>query len=88
MYKRQEVTCLKNTHIKEGVAMVRMEMELERRLADGEKLTECDVHDILNRYRQPLPLFLGESFSCISAYGANAAMMHYSPCLLYTSRCV
>ena len=74
-----EVACLKNAHIKEGVAMVRMEMELERRLADGEKLTECDVHDILNRYRQPLPLFLGERFSCISAYGANAAMMHYSP---------
>lgn len=52
-----EVACLKNAHIKEGVAMVRMEMELERRLADGEKLTECDVHDILNRYRQPCPCF-------------------------------
>ena len=74
-----EISCLRNAHIKEGVAMVRMEMELERRLAAGERLTECDVHDILNRFRQPLPLFLGESFSCICAYGPNAAMMHYSP---------
>ncbi len=74
-----EVACLKKAHIKEGVAMVRMEMELERRMAAGETLNECDVHDILNSYREPLPLFLGESFSCISAYGANAAMMHYSP---------
>ncbi len=72
-----EIAHTKNAHIKDGVAMVRFEIELEKRLAAGETLFETDVDDILHKYRSAQEHFLTESFDTIAAYGANAAMMHY-----------
>ena len=67
----------KNAHVKDGVAMVRFQMALEDKMANGDPLTECDVADMLSALRREQPLSLGDSFDTIPAYGANAAMMHY-----------
>ncbi|MEG1875047.1 MAG: aminopeptidase P family protein [Angelakisella sp.] len=74
-----ELAGLKAAHRKDGVAMVRTQIEFEQRLAAGEALTEMDVCDIVEKNRRAQPGSLGLSFNSIVAYGANAAMMHYSP---------
>ena len=74
-----ELACTRQAHRKDGAAMVRFEMELERRMAAGETLREVDVHPILTGYRARQPEFLTASFPTIAAYGPNAAMMHYGP---------
>lgn len=75
----QEIESLIGCHVRDGVAMVRFQMELEDRLARGETLTEMDVSHMIHRCRAEQPKFLDESFTTIAAYGANAAMMHYHP---------
>ncbi len=74
-----ELACTRTAHLKDGAAMVRFEMELERRMAAGEALRETDIHPILMKYRSAQPEFLTASFGTIAAYGPNAAMMHYGP---------
>lgn len=74
---KTELAHLKEAHIRDGVAMVRFQIELEQRLAAGEELTELTVDEILHKYRSAQDKFLVESFGTIAAYGANAAMMHY-----------
>ena len=72
-----ELAHLRETHLRDAVAMVRFQIELENRLASGEELTELTVDEILHKYRSADDKFLVESFGTIAAYGGNAAMMHY-----------
>ena len=72
-----ELTHDKEAHIRDAVAMVRFQIELENRLAAGEELTELTVDEILHKYRSTTDKFIVESFGTIAAYGGNAAMMHY-----------
>ena len=72
-----ELAHLRETHLRDAVAMVRFQIELENSLAAGETLTELTVDEILHKYRSADDKFLVESFGTIAAYGGNAAMMHY-----------
>ena len=72
-----ELAHLRQSHLRDAVAMVRFQIELENRLASGEELTELTVDEILHKYRSADDKFLVESFGTIAAYGGNAAMMHY-----------
>ncbi len=72
-----ELAHSRECHLRDGVAMVRFQKELEERMAAGEPLTERTVDEILHKYRSAQDKFLVESFGTIAAYGANAAMMHY-----------
>ena len=72
-----ELAHLRECHLRDAVAMVRFQIELENRLAAGEQLTELTVDEILHKYRSADDKFLVESFGTIAAYGGNAAMMHY-----------
>ena len=72
-----ELAHLRESHLRDAVAMVRFQIELENRLASGEQLTELTVDEILHKYRSAQDKFLVESFGTIAAYGGNAAMMHY-----------
>lgn len=72
-----ELAHTREAHIRDGVAMVRFEKELEERMAAGEELTELTVDEILHKYRSAQDKFIVESFGTIAAYGPNAAMMHY-----------
>ena len=72
-----ELAHLRESHLRDAVAMVRFQIELENRLAAGEQLTELTVDELLHKYRSADDKFLVESFGTIAAYGGNAAMMHY-----------
>ena len=72
-----ELAHLRESHLRDAVAMVRFQIELQNRLASGEQLTELTVDEILHKYRSADDKFLVESFGTIAAYGGNAAMMHY-----------
>ena len=72
-----ELAHLRESHLRDAVAMVRFQIELENRLASGEQLTELTVDEILHKYRSADDKFLVESFGTIAAYGGNAAMRHY-----------
>lgn len=74
-----ELACTRESHLHDGVAMIRFQMELEKRLAAGEILRETDIDAILHKYRSSVDGFIVESFPTISAYGENAANMHYAP---------
>lgn len=73
-----ELATSKEAHLVDGAAMVRFQMELEQRLAAGEKLRETDIDVMLHKYRSSAEQFIVESFPTIAAWGPNAAMMHYS----------
>ncbi len=71
-----ELANIREAHIKDGVAMVKFLYWLKQTV--GQKpLTEIEASDYLEqlRYKQGA---LDLSFDTICAYGANAAMMHYS----------
>lgn len=62
---------------RDGVALVKAFMEIERRLAVGDTLTELDVAAILRAMRSDEPLFFDESFGTIAGYGPHGAIVHY-----------
>lgn len=62
----------------DGVAMVRFWKWVEEQLPKG-GLTECAAADRLEAFRRSHSECVDLSFTSISAYGPNAAMMHYSP---------
>ncbi|MCH5219790.1 MAG: aminopeptidase P family protein [Muribaculaceae bacterium] len=62
---------------RDGVALVKSFMEIERRMAVDEPTTELDVADILHHYRSEQPLYFDESFGTIAGYGPHGAIVHY-----------
>ena len=72
-----ELKNLRECHIRDGIAVVRFQMDLEKSLAEGKQLTEIDIDTMLQKRRAEMPGYFEDSFSTIAAYGANAAMMHY-----------
>ena len=72
-----ELENLRECHVRDGVAVVRFQMDLEKAIANGETLYETDIETMLQKRRAEMPGYFEDSFSTIAAYGANAAMMHY-----------
>jgi Xaa-Pro aminopeptidase len=62
----------------EGVAMVNLLHWLKPAVEAG-GVRELDVDEKLTAFRSEDHLFTGLSFSTISAYGENAAIVHYEP---------
>ncbi len=63
---------------RDGVALVYSFMEIEKRLAKGEPLTEMDVAEILTRHRSEQPLYFENSFDTIAGFGPHGAIVHYT----------
>jgi len=72
-----ELANIRNAYIKEGVAMTKLLKWLDDAIKAGKVLTEDDVATTLTNLRKQQANCLGDSFSTISAYGANAAQAHY-----------
>lgn len=68
----------RRVHELDGVAMVRFWKWLEEHVPSG-GVNECFAAEELEAFRRINPECQDLSFDSISAYGANAAMMHYSP---------
>lgn len=72
-----EVDNTRAAHVKDGVAVTKFMYWLKNNIGKT-KITEISASDYLENLRKEQENFLGVSFNTISAYGANAAMMHYS----------
>ncbi len=73
-----ELANIRHAHIKDGVAFTKFMYWLKNHIGK-ETITEISAADYLRERRKEQDLFLDVSFDTISAYGANAAMMHYAP---------
>lgn len=72
-----EIANLKAVHIEDGLALTRFICDIKRRAALGEKVTEAEAANMVDRNRALIKDYIEPSFDTISAWGANAAMMHY-----------
>ena len=63
---------------RDGVALVKSFMEIEKALANGTQITEMDIADILTKHRSAQPLYFDQSFDTIAGYAAHGAIVHYS----------
>lgn len=75
-----ELENLKKYYLQDSVAVTKFiyKMKKEReQLAQGKHMTEYDAMLLMDSLREEIPGYLDKSFTTISAYGENAAMMHY-----------
>ncbi len=73
-----EIGCVKSAMIKDGVALTRFFMWLEKTYKGG-TVTEISASDKLEEFRSEQEGFLSPSFGTISAVNAHAALPHYTP---------
>ncbi len=71
-----ELENLRKCHLRDGVAVTKFMHWLKNQVSQ-EKITEMSASEILEGFRKDQDLYIEPSFDTISAYGANAAMMHY-----------
>lgn len=72
-----EIKNIRNAHIKDGVAVTKFLYWLKSNV-EKQCITEIKAAEYLKAKRAEQDLFVGLSFETISAYNANAAMMHYT----------
>lgn len=71
-----EIRNLYSIHVDDGVAVTKFIFWLKKNVASG-NLTEADAAAYLDNLRSDIKDYIELSFDTISAYNANAAMMHY-----------
>ncbi len=72
-----EIENIRNAHYKDGIAHTKFMYWLKTTLGK-EPITEMSASDKLESFRAEQEGFISPSFAPISAFGANAAMCHYS----------
>lgn len=73
-----ELANMEEIYLKDSVALTKFIYWLKTHIGRQE-ITELTAADYLEKLRREIPECTGLSFPSISAYGANAAMMHYAP---------
>lgn len=74
-----EVAGMFNAHIKDGSALVRYLHWLDVNVGGEKIVTELSGAEILKQFRSEQKDYFSLSFGAISAFGANGAIVHYSP---------
>ncbi|MEE8395502.1 MAG: aminopeptidase P family protein [bacterium] len=72
-----EIEGMREGHVKAGLAKVRAFSLLSARLAEGERLSEADFAELLEKEYAREEGFRDLSFATISAFGPNGAVVHY-----------
>lgn len=75
---KTEIKHIKNAMIKDGVALTRLYMWLEKSLTKG-SVTEVELAKKLSSLRAAQGDYHGESFDAIVGYKGNGAIVHYRP---------
>ncbi|MBP9210096.1 MAG: aminopeptidase P family protein [Saprospiraceae bacterium] len=70
---------LRGVMVKDGVALVRAFIWLEKQLKKKKSVTEYDFAMQIARFRSLQPHYVGESFDAIVGYRSNGAIIHYKP---------
>lgn len=73
-----QIECTRKAMIRDGVALVKLFMDIEQRLANGDKITEIEVGELAAHYRSQGELYFDDSFDPIAGFGAHGAIVHYS----------
>lgn len=73
-----ELANMEKIYLKDSVALTKFIYWVKTNIGKME-ITEISAADYLEQLRRAIPEFLDLSFPTISAYGPNAAMMHYEP---------
>ncbi|GHV06540.1 hypothetical protein FACS189416_7190 [Bacteroidia bacterium] len=73
-----EINGFKKALIRDGVALTRFYIWLEKQLAAGEKPTEISLSEKLSVLRAEQPLYISDSFQTICGYADHGAIVHYS----------
>ena len=63
---------------RDGVALVKLFMDIEKRLATGIPTSEIEVGELAAKYRSQGDLYFDDSFDPIAGYGPHGAIVHYS----------
>lgn len=71
-----EIANIRDIYHKDSLALTRFIKEITTGDRD---LTECSAADLLEGFRKQIPEYREPSFATISAYGENAAIVHYEP---------
>lgn len=71
-----EIQNIKQAYIYENTALIKSFYEIYN---SGRRMDECAVSEIIEKNRKANADYMYPSFATIAAFGANAAMMHYSP---------
>lgn len=74
-----EVQGMVDAHVRDGTALVRYLHWLDITVGGDLKVTELSGAEVLKNFRSVQENFFSLSFEAISAFGANAALAHYSP---------
>lgn len=74
-----EIRSLKNYFLQDSVAVTKFLYWIDRELENGSMVTETVAAGKLKNLRENIEGYLCDSFSTISAYGKNAAVIHYEP---------
>ncbi|XP_076058847.1 xaa-Pro aminopeptidase 1-like isoform X2 [Oratosquilla oratoria] len=74
-----EIEGMKNSHIRDAVALVSFLSFMEEEMKTGGTWDEITASEKLLEYRQEQDHFMGLSFETISAFGPNGAVIHYRP---------
>ena len=78
-----ELQNLREIHVQDGLAVTRImywlkkSMESESKTGNGQGITEASAAAYVDHLRSEIEGYIVLSFGTISAYNANAAMMHY-----------
>lgn len=73
-----EIEFLRQTYVDDGIAVERFLFWLEHEVQARGGVSEWEAAEYLDSLRAMIPGYRGNSFETISAYGANAALPHYS----------
>lgn len=73
-----EIKGFRNALVKDGIALTKFHIWLEKQMAIGEKVTELSAAAQLSAFRAEQPLYIMDSFETICGYAAHAASPHYS----------
>ncbi|MFA0087101.1 aminopeptidase P family protein [Vibrio sp. 10N.261.51.F12] len=73
-----EISGMKASHVRDGVAMVKFLSWLDREVSSGAQQDEASLSDQLELFRREDASLVDLSFDTISASAGNAAMCHYN----------
>lgn len=74
-----ELACMRQCHMKDGVAIVEYLSLLSEQLDKKMSISEYEGAEILEEFRKKQDGYVSLSFPTVSAFGSNAAIIHYIP---------
>ena len=73
----KEIEGFSNAMVRDGVALTRFFIWMEKSLSAGKTLTEISISEKLAEFRNKQALYVSESFETIAGYKGHGAIVHY-----------